>query len=121
MHALALQLGHVFNLTYFNQLLGKLQQHFPAAIRMDNGSASELNIGLYLVSFLQESLGMLEFEIEIVLIGIGTEPDFFDFHLLLFGLVFLFTLAFFIAKLGILHDLDNGRRDIAIDFNEVCF
>ena len=74
---------------------------------------------LHLGTLGKELLGMLELELEIMVVGIGSEPYFLDDDLaavLLHLLGFLFLL---VDVLLIVKDLANRRIGLSADFNEV--
>ena len=75
--------------------------------------------GLYLGTFLKELAGVLELELEVVLVGIRTETDLLDDNL---GCVLLHLLGFLFLLVDVLlivKDLANRRIGLSADFNEV--
>ena len=61
----------------------------------------------HLVAVLKEFLGVLEFELIVVLIGLRSESDFLHLHLHLLSLHFLGTLLLLIEELGIVDETTN--------------
>ena len=68
-----------------------------------------MHVCLHFGSFLEEILGVLEFEIKIVVVGVGAETDFLNHHLLGFRLEFLLFLFLLVLELGVVNDTADGR------------
>ena len=118
-HSLAFQHREVFGATEFFQLYGETQQLLFSLLGELDGAATEEDGGFHLGSFLKELLGMLEFELEIVFIGVGTETDFLDHNLGSIGFHLLGTLALLVEILLVVQNLAHGRIGLATDFHQV--
>ena len=62
---------------------------------------------------------MLQFELIVVIVCLGTETDFLDFNLDLLGLYFLGVLLLQVDELGELDESAHGRFGIGAYFHEV--
>lgn len=82
-------------------------------------SATEHDRYLYLIPLFEKTPGMLDLELKIVILGLGTHLDFFKFDpsRLFFGLGCL--LARLILVFAVIHDPANGRRRIGGNFYEI--
>ena len=80
-HAFSLEFRHLFWLAVFKQSLGELEKLGFALFFVEDGAAFEEDVDLDLVALLEEADGMVEFELEIMVIGLWTETDFLDNHL----------------------------------------
>ena len=83
-----------------------MQQLLTILLEQDR-PALEKHVGFYLRTLFQEFFGMVQFEIEIMIIRLRTEPDFlyYDLGLLCFKLLLLFTLL--IKELTVIGNLTN--------------
>ena len=109
-HALAFELGQ---LLYFGQILeglGKLEQQDFAPLLEDNATAYEMHIALDFRAFAQKLLGVLHFESEVVLVGVGAETDFLKDNLSLLGLELTGLFLLLVLEFRVVDDAANGRR-----------
>ena len=120
-HPLALEDRHVFGPAEFFELDGETEQLLLALILEHDRTSAEEDRGLHLGAFLQETLGMLELELEVMLIGVGTETDLLDDDLRRIGLHLLRFLLLLIEILLIVQDLAYGRIGFGTDFDQVEF
>lgn len=69
-------------------------EEFLSLLGIEHISASELNSRFDFISIFQKSSGVASFELEVMVIGIGTKPQLLDLHgmLLLFGFFLLLLL-----------------------------
>ena len=80
-----------------------------------------MDVGFHLGAIFEETFGVAEFEIEVMVVCIGAEADFFDDGFSRFCLDLLFLLFAFVKELVVVNDFYNGRFSIRGDFNEVEF
>ena len=118
-HALAFQHRHVLRPSEFFQLHGEPQELLLALLGELDGAAAEKDGGFYLGPFLQELLGVLELELEVVLVRVGAEADLLDDYLGGIGFHLFGTLALLVQILLIVQDLANGRIRLGADFHQV--
>jgi len=118
-HVTAFQLGGLFNRTQLTALLCKVQEQFLTQLRVCHLPASETNGNLDLVSTLQELLGLIEADVEIVDADANAELQFFCFHSMLILTGFLLALGLFKSILAVVHDAANGRGSLRCDLHEV--
>lgn len=118
-HPPAFHLGHIFQHTRLGQPFGEFQQQQLTPILKLNGPSLELNIGLYLIAFLQEFNRMFGLEIKIVVIGVGCESDLFHLGGLALGLHLLLFFLLIVQKLIVVNDLANRRINIGRDLHQI--
>ena len=97
------------------------QQLLLSLILEHYGTSAEENRSLHLGALLEEALGMLEFELEIVFVRIRAEAYFLDNHLCGVGLHFLCLLLALVKVLLIVHYLAHGRIRIRANLHQVQF
>jgi len=115
----AIQLGVFLNSCNFRTLLTKALQQFFADGGMRHLTTAETDSDFDTVAFLQELLGILQFDVEIVGVDAGRHAYFLDLDHTLVLLGFLFLLQLFEAELAIIHDLaDRGNR-VGCDLNQI--
>ncbi len=118
-HALAFEFGQLFKLAGLFARLGEFQQHQLALVLIDDGAALEEHLNLHLVAFLEEADGVVGLELEVVLVGLGSEADFLDDDLRGFGLDVLLLLLLFVEELLVVHHFAHGRGGLGGDFHQV--
>src|SRR5690606_35198572 len=89
--------------------------HAAAQLLVAHLAATEADVGLDLVAFLQEAAHLAQLDLVVALVGDGTELDFLDLDLLglLLGLVGL--LLQLELELAEIHDLAHRRIGIGLD------
>ena len=120
-HPLALQLRHLFGLAEFLELKCETQQQFLTLLGEEDRASAEEYIGLDLGAFLQETLGVVELELIVVLVGLRAETDFLDDHLRRIGFLLLRLLFLLIDEFLIVNDLAHGRLGVRGDLNQIQF
>ena len=98
-HALAFEFGQLFKFAGLFACLGEFQQHQLALVLIDDGAALEEDLDLHLAALFEEADGVVGLELEVVLIGLGSEADFLDDHLCGFRLDVLLFLLLFVEEL----------------------
>jgi len=76
---------------------------------MGHLTSAETNGNLHLIALFQELLRILALDLEIVIADVGRQPDFFDFHGLLFLTGFFFFLFLIKLVLGEIHQFAYRR------------
>jgi len=120
-HPLALQYRHILGTAEFFQFHSEPEELLLALILEHNGASAEEYRRLDLGSFLKELLSMLEFELEVVLVGVGPETDFLYDHLGSVGLHLLGLLALLIKVLLIVQNLADRGIGLGADLHKVEF
>ena len=115
----AIQLGVFLNGCNFRTLLTEVLQQIFADGGMGHFTAAEADSDLDSVAFLQELLGIFQFDVEVIGVDAGRHTDFLDLDhaLVLFG--FLFLLQLFEAELAIIHDLADRRNRVGCDLDQI--
>ena len=98
-HALSFQHGHLLYLTVIFEVVCETQQQNFALLFEQNRSALEKHIGFHLGAFLQESDGVLELEVVVVVVGLRAETNFFHYYFSCLGFDFL---GFFLLLVQVL-------------------
>ena len=119
MHTLAFELGHHLHLAELLKLLRELEQHDLALFLVDDGTASEKDLHLHFRAFLQKAFGVVQLELEVVVVGLGSEADFLDDDFGGLGLLVLHSLLLVEDELLVVHRLADGRIGIGLDLDEV--
>ena len=118
-HSLALEFGQLFELAGFLARLCKLEEHQLALVLIDDGTALEEHLDLHLATLLEEADGVVGLELEVVLVGLGSEADFLDDHLGRLRLDVLHLFLLFVEELLVVHHLAHGRGGLGGDFHQV--
>ena len=108
-HSLALKDRHILGVAEFFKLYRKPEELLLALVLEHNGTSPEEDGRLYLGAFLEEFLGVLELELEIVLIGVRAEAYFLYNHLGGVGFHLLRLLLALIEELLVVEYLTNWR------------
>ena len=120
-HPLAFQLRHAFRPAVIFEREHKTQEQFLSLVRELDGTSAEEDRSLDFGPFLEEFLGMLELELEVMLIGVGTEPDLLDDDLRLVGLHLLGLLLLLIQVLLVVQYLADGRIGLRTYLHQIQF
>ena len=108
-HPVAFQLGHQFHFSVILQRLCELEEDEFSLFFVSDGTTAEVDVRFHLVAFFEELDRVLHLEVEVVIIRLGTEADFFDDLLALFGLKFLVFLFLFVKEFLVFDDsADRG-------------
>ena len=99
--------------------LAEADQQLSANVGVGHLAAAEPNRHLDAIAVLQELLGVLELDVEIVGVDAGGHADFLDLGdmLVLLGLFFLFGL--FKAELSVVHDPAHRRGGVGRDLHQI--
>src|SRR5512133_3961097 len=90
-----------------------------ADVAMDHFASAEHDHHFDFVFFLQEPQDVLHLEIEIMVIGLGTELDFLDHDVLLLGPGRVFPLRFHELVLAVVHDPAHRRVGVSGHFHQI--
>lgn len=118
-HASAFHFGFLLDLGYVLELFDEASQQQGTAVLIYDVSTAELYPGLHLVSAGKEFAGVLGFEPEVVIVGIGSEADLLLFHTSGFLFLLFLLLLLLIAVLPVVHDSAYGRIGVGSDLYEV--
>lgn len=118
-HTFAFQTGHHLGFAVFEQRLGEFEQLRLALLLVDDGATAEEHLNLHLVALLQETDGMLQLEVEIMLVGLRTEADLLDHHLRRIGTTLFLLLLLLIEVLLVLDDLAHRRIGVGRNHHQV--
>ena len=77
-HALSLEHGHLVQLAIFLQVIGKPEQQHLALLLEQDGTSLEEDVALHLGTFLEETDGVLQLEVVVMLVGLWSETYFLD-------------------------------------------
>src|SRR5260370_21263328 len=107
-HALAFHAWGFFHLGQVHQLFQDAGHDAPAFFNVLQLAALEDHVDQDLVLVLQEFSGLVDLGLDVMVAGLGSHPDFLEFLVVRFGLVFLFL---FLQELELteIHDLAHGR------------
>ena len=94
-HPFSLEGWYIVGLAIFLQIGGESREQKLSLFLEDDRASAEEDIGLHLVTLFKELLGMFEFEVVIVVIGLRAETDLL--HLLFFLVSFRFFLFFLLC------------------------
>lgn len=108
-HTLSFQFWKAFYFAYLFELLSKGEQKQFTTLLENNGPTSEMHIGSDLGTFLEKVLGVLEFELEIMIVGIRAKANLLNQILGGMGLDFFFLFLFLVLEFAVISDSANGR------------
>ena len=120
-HPLAFQHRHCLCTSVGLEFNCKTQKLFLALVLEHNRASAKEDRGLDLRAFLQELLGVLELELEVVLIGIGAEAYLLDDYLGRIDLHFLGLLLLLIDELLVVQNLAYRGIRLGTDLDKVEF
>jgi len=115
----SIQLGVLLNGSNFSALFAELLQQNFANGGMGHFTATEPDRHFDAVAFLQELLGVLQLDVEVVGIDVGRHTNFLDLDHTLILLGFFFLLQLLKAELAIIHDLANRGHRVGCDLDQV--
>lgn len=118
-HPLAFQLRKLIDLAVVLELLREFQQQNLSAFLEYNRPPDEVDIGLHLCPIFQKIYRMLEFKVEIMIVGIWPEPDFFHHRFLSLGFYLLLLFLLFVFEFGIVNHLTNRRIGIRRNLDKI--
>ena len=118
-HPLSLEDGHVLSPSVFLKLDSESEELLFALVLEHDRTSAEEDRRLYLGAFLEELLGMLELELEVMLIGVGPEADLLDDHLGGVGFHLLGLLLLLIGEFLVIEDLANGGIRLGADLHQI--
>lgn len=99
------------------ELLKKIAHDTLPLVDMGQFATAEYHRDDHLVLVLQESLGLIDLELDVVLASLGTKTDFFDLRVMDVGFVLFFLLL--ILKLAEVHDSADGRFLVRRDLDKI--
>ena len=118
-HSLTFQFRQAFDLTELGESLREFEQYQFSPLLEHDGASFELDVGLDLVTILQEVLGVPGLEIEVMIICSGRKADLLEFGRFAFGLHFLLLLLLIVEELVVVHDLTDRRIGLRRDLHQV--
>ena len=120
-HPLTFELRH---LLYFSEVLEVVcesqQQHLALFLEQD-GTAFEEHICLHLGTFLKEALCMLELEVIVVVVGLGSESYFLHHHFGSLGFDFLGFLLLLVKIFLVVEYLTNRWIGLCGNLHQIEF
>ena len=118
-HSFALEVRYIIGFAVFGEVSSEACEKEFTLFFEDDGSSAEEDIGFHFVALFEELDGMLEFEVVIMIVGLGTETDLFDFLLFLVRLrLFLFFLLG-VEEFLVVYDAAYRRVGRCSDLDEV--
>lgn len=118
-HALAFQLRQLLHFPVVLQVVGETGEQQLSLFLEQDGTSLEEYVRFHLVAFFQELLGMLQFEVVVMLVGLRSEPYLLDDYLRRLGFLLLLTLLLVIQELLIVNYLAYGRYRSGGNFYQV--
>ena len=120
-HPLALKLRHILSPSELLKLDGETEKKFLSLVGELNRTASEEYRRLDLGTLPEELLGVLELELEVMLIGVRTEADFLYHNLGGILLHLLGLLLLLVEILLVIKYLAHRRVSLGCNFHQVKF
>ena len=117
----SLEFGGLLYLPPLLRLLYNPHQHVPSHLRVSQLPAPENNGYLGLVSLFQKMLDMPNFELEIMLLRLGSQLHLFQMDNGLLLLRIMGLLLLLVLELSIVHNAANRRLCFWRNFNQVQF
>ena len=119
LHTFAFEFGHLFRLAIFEQRFGKFQQLGLALLFVEDGTSAEEDLHLHFVALLQETDGMIQFELKVMIVGLGTQSNLLDDNLGGVGFLLLLAFLLLIEIFLILYNLAHRRIGIGADLDQI--
>jgi len=118
-HPFALEVRYIIGLAVLGEVGSEACEEEFTLFLEDDGASAEEDIGFHFVALFEELDGMLELEVIVMIVGLGTETDLFDF--LLLGIRFRLFLFFLLSveEFLIVHYPAYGRIRRSSDLDEV--
>ena len=120
-HPLSFQLGQPLHLAVVFEFYRKPEQKLLSLLGEEYRTPPEEHISLDLAAFLEEVDGVLELELEVVLVGLGSETYLLYHHLRCICLLHLGLLALLILELLIVNNLANGGIGVGRNLDQIQF
>ena len=118
-HALAFQLGHLFEFAVLFDGLREFEEDEFALVLIDDGSSLEEDADLHLAALFQEADGVVGLELEVVVVGLGAHADLLDDDFDRLGLLFLLLTLLLVKELLVVHHLADGRSGLRGDLHQI--
>ena len=118
---------HVFRAVHFGGLLDlgdvfqasdEVVQNFAAPFVVSVLAAFELDVDLHFVLVFQKRPSLLDLEVDVVLAGLGSQPNFLELRLVRLGVVGVLLLLL-VLELSEVHDAADGRPLVGADFDQI--
>lgn len=109
----------MFGFAVFEECFGEFEELCFALFFVEDGAAFEEDVDFDFVAFFEEADGVVEFELEVVVVGLRAKAYFFDYDLAGLGFHLLLLFLEFVGELLVVDDFANGRLCIGGDFDEV--
>ena len=103
------------------EVVGETKQQYFALFFEQNRAAFEEYVCFDLGAFAQEAYGVLELEVVVVVVGLRTETDFFDYYFCGFGFDLFCFLFLLVEVLLVVEDFADRGICLGGDFDQVEF
>ena len=94
-------------------------EDIAAGLGVGDLAAAELYEQADLVTLVEETTRVLDLEVEVVLVGLGSELDLFELLRLLVALGLALALGGLVLELAVVHDLADWRHGLGIDLYQL--
>ena len=114
-HSFAFEVRNIIGFAVLGEVSSEArEQEFSLLFEHDRASAEE-DIGFHFIAFFEELDSVLELEVIVMIVGLGTETDLF--HFLLLGIRFCLFLLFLlrVEEFLIIYDAAHGRIGCSSD------
>ena len=118
-HSFTLEVWHILRLTKLLQVRSKSRQEQFTLLFEDDRTSAEEDIGLHFVAFLEEFLGMLKLEVIIMIIGLRSKTNLFNFLLFLVGFRLFLLFLLRVEELLVVDNTTNRRVGSRRNLDEV--
>ena len=108
-HTFSLKVWHVVGFAVFREVVGEACEEQFTLLFEDDGSSAEEDICLDFVTLFEELDSVLEFEVIVVIVGLGTETNLLDFLLFLIRLRLFLLFLLRVEELLVIDNTTNGR------------
>ena len=120
-HSLAFEHRHVLGTAELFELYGETEELLLSLVLEHDRASAEEDCGFHFGAFLEEFPGVLQFELEVVLVGIGAETDFLEDNLSGVRFHLLRLLALLVQIFLIVQDLADGGIGLGADLHQIKF
>ena len=108
-HSFTFKPGHLFNFPIIDNRLRKLQENQFALFLINDRTAFKEHVYFHFCTILQKLDRVIQFKVEIVIIGVRTQANLFNYDLRRFGFHFLLFLLQLIKEFLIIHNFADRR------------
>ena len=118
-HPFALEVRYIIGFAVLGEVVSEAREEEFTLLLEDDGSSAEEDVGFDFIAFFEELDGMLELEVIVMIVGLGTETDLFDLLLFLIRLCLFLFFLLCVEEFLVIYDAAYRRISRCSDLDEV--